>query len=40
VDYNKLAKNLYELEGNDILEVIRLVNAYRTSEMYINEETE
>ncbi|RHZ51291.1 hypothetical protein Glove_481g79 [Diversispora epigaea] len=40
VDYNKLAKNLYELEGEDILEVIHLVNEHRTSEMYINEEVE
>ncbi|CAG8724972.1 329_t:CDS:2, partial [Acaulospora morrowiae] len=40
VDYNKLAKNLYELEGDDILEVIHLVKEHQTSEMYINEETE
>ncbi|CAG8720728.1 3112_t:CDS:2, partial [Dentiscutata heterogama] len=40
VDYNKLAKNLYDLEGDDILEVIHLVKEHRTGEMYINEDIE
>ncbi|CAG8513803.1 38059_t:CDS:2 [Gigaspora margarita] len=40
VDYNKLAKNLYDLEGDDILEVIHLVKEHRTGDMYINEDTE
>ncbi|CAG8527440.1 9569_t:CDS:2 [Racocetra fulgida] len=40
VDYNKLAKNLYDLEGDDILEVIHLVKEHRTGDMYINEDIE
>ncbi|CAG8728612.1 11670_t:CDS:2, partial [Cetraspora pellucida] len=40
VDYNKLAKNLYDLEGDDILEVIHLVKEHRTGDTYINEDIE
>lgn len=40
VDYQKLARNLYALDEDDILEVIKIVNDHREDDMYINEDTE
>jgi hypothetical protein len=40
VDYQKLARNLYALDEDDILEVIQIVNDHRSDDMYINEDTE
>jgi hypothetical protein len=40
VDYQKLARNLYALDEDDILEVIQIVNNNRSDDMYINEDTE
>ncbi|CAG8502220.1 6907_t:CDS:2 [Funneliformis mosseae] len=40
VDYQKLARNLYALDEDDILEVIQIVNDNRSDEMYINEDIE
>ncbi len=40
VDYQKLARNLYALDEDDILEVIQIVNDNRSDDMYINEDIE
>src|SRR2546423_1302949 len=40
VDFQKLARNLYALDEDDILEVIQIVNDHRSDDMYINEDTE
>ncbi|KAG9287820.1 hypothetical protein G9A89_017415 [Geosiphon pyriformis] len=40
VNYQNLANNLYELQGDDILEAINIVNNHRTPNMYINEDNE
>ena len=40
MDYQKLARNLYALDEDDILEVIQIVNDHRSDDMYINEDTE
>ena len=40
VDYQKLARNLYALDEDDILKVIQIVNDHRSDDMYINEDTE
>ncbi|CAG8488380.1 2905_t:CDS:2 [Ambispora gerdemannii] len=40
VNYEKLAENLYALEGDDILRVIEIVKSQKTSDMYINDEIE
>ncbi|CAG8571365.1 13281_t:CDS:2 [Ambispora leptoticha] len=40
VNYEKLAENLYALQGDDVLEVIEIVKSHKTSDMYINDDIE